>query len=49
MWLRVMVGKVVLTPTKMLHPGDQVRVMTDEAVKARTEDILKQFDANSKK
>jgi hypothetical protein len=34
-----------LDPTKMLHPGDQVRVMTDEAVKARTEDILKQFDA----
>ncbi|CAN5369012.1 hypothetical protein BH11CYA1_BH11CYA1_30410 [soil metagenome] len=34
-----------LDPTKMLHPGDQVRVMTDEAVKARTEEILKQFDA----
>ncbi len=34
-----------LDPTKMLHPGDQVRVMTDEAVKARTEEMLKQFDA----
>ena len=34
-----------LDPTKMLHPGDQVRVMTDEAVKARTEELLKQFDA----
>ncbi len=34
-----------LDPTKMLHPGDQVRVMTPEAVKARTEDMLKQFDA----
>jgi hypothetical protein len=34
-----------LDPAKMLHPGDQVRVMTDEAVKARTEEMLKQFDA----
>lgn len=34
-----------LDPTKMLHPGDKVRVMTEEAVKARTEEMLKQFDA----
>ncbi len=34
-----------LDPKKMLHPGDKVRVISDEGIKTRSEEMMKAFDA----
>lgn len=33
-----------LDPNKMLHPGDKVRVISDEGIKTRSEEMMKAFD-----